>query len=157
MTSILFVCTGNICRSPTAHWVMEHLAQKSITPLKIDSCGTHAYHVGEKADSRSSQIAKRRGIDMAAHKARKFDISDYYEFDLILAMDESHYDFIQRGKPHNSTAKIALFLEHAGLGKKDVTDPYYGGIDGFEKVFDLIQNACAKILDNYKGSNTLTA
>lgn len=157
MTSILFVCTGNICRSPTAHWVMHNLAQKNIIPLKIDSAGTHAHHVGEKADSRSSQIAKQRGIDMSAHKARKLDFADFYEFDLLLAMDETHLDFMRRSKPHNSTAQIELFLEYAGLGTKDVADPYYGGIDGFEKVFTQIQQGCNNLLDKFKGSNTLTA
>ncbi len=150
--SILFVCTGNICRSPTADGVMRALAEHGGHELVIDSAGTHAYHVGSKPDLRSMQAAKKRGYDLSGLRARKYRYEDFYEFDLILCMDRGHLEILQYERPDNASAEVALYLEYAGLGAKDVPDPYYGKNDGFEEVLDLIEQASKNILGKISGA-----
>jgi protein-tyrosine phosphatase len=140
--SILFVCTGNICRSPTADGVLRQLAPH----LTVDSAGTHAYHVGEAPDTRSQYIAKARGYDLSTLRARKVTPADFTNFDLILAMDMGHYDYLARLQPKDSTAALALFLDYAGLGKHDVPDPYYGKAKDFEACLNLIEAGCRNLL-----------
>lgn len=157
-TNVLFVCMGNICRSPTAHGVMQHkVKERGLTDqIEIDSAGTHAYHVGEKSDSRSRAKASSMGIDMEYIRARKISINDHDEFDYILAMDEDNLELIKYYAPDGGRARVGLFLEFANqqntIQDNVVPDPYYGGDAGFEHVFDLVDAGCdaliAHILDN---------
>lgn len=151
-TSILFVCMGNICRSPTAHGVMQHkLNQYGLGDrYVIDSAGTHAYHVGEKSDPRSRSTVQTRGIDMEYIRARKISIKDYDHFDYILAMDEENLALIEYYAPQSYSARIDYFLSFAQRDSKVnsvvVPDPYYGGDEGFERVFDLVDVGCESLL-----------
>jgi protein-tyrosine phosphatase len=143
---VLFVCTGNICRSPTAEGVMALKAKQAGFEVEIDSAGTHAYHVGEGADPRSVAHAKKRGYDLGNIISRKFDFADYYEFDLIFAIDKSHLSHLRDACPHNAKAEVHLYLDYAGMGENDVPDPYYGGAKGFDHVLDLIEQATDNII-----------
>lgn len=153
MIKLLFVCMGNICRSPTAHGVMQHkIDEQELARLfRIDSAGTHAYHVGEQSDPRSRALAASRGIDMEMIRARKISINDYDEFDYIFAMDDDNLELIEYYAPPAHKAKIQLFLDFAAQeGKTDlraVPDPYYGGSDGFSEVFELVDLGCQSIID----------
>ena len=144
MIKLLFVCMGNICRSPTAHAVMQHkINQAGIRQdVVIESAGTHAYHVGEKSDARSRAKAKEKGIDMEFIRARKISVLDYDNFDWIFAMDRDNLELINYYAPDNHSAQIELFLARAhARGKVDcdeVPDPYYGSGEGFERVFRLV-------------------
>lgn len=149
MIKILFVCTGNICRSPTAEGVFRALvaAEGLAGHVATDSAGTHAYHVGEPPDGRSTAAALRRGIDLSDLRARKVRASDYGEFDLVLAMDRGHADILRRQCPADLADRVKLFLDFApDLGMQDVPDPYYGGGDGFERVLDMIEAGSAGLL-----------
>jgi len=153
-TKVLFVCMGNICRSPTAHGVMQHkVNEQGLTNrIEIDSSGTHAYHVGEKSDNRSRALAQQKGIDMNYIRARKISILDYDEFDYILAMDDDNLSLVEYYAPENHKAKINLFLRYAnqtGLTHETVVpDPYYGGDDGFEHVFGLVDMGCDALIEH---------
>ena len=116
------------------------------TQFKLDSAGTHGYHVGEKPDARTRQAAKKRGYNLDNLRARKLDFSDFYEFDYIFCMDEGHYFHAKDIMPDNGKAKIELYLTYAGLDLNDVPDPYYGGQQGFENVLDLIEQASDSII-----------
>ena len=156
MVKLLFVCMGNICRSPTAHGVMQHKVNESgwRDHIYIDSAGTHAYHVGEKSDPRSRAKASEKGIDMEFIRARKITINDYDEFDYILAMDHDNLDLILRNAPSDYSATVLLFLDFArkaGLTDREaVPDPYYGGDHGFDDVFELVDLGCNAIMDALK-------
>ena len=140
---VLFVCLGNICRSPTAEAVMQHVIRERGLPVETDSAGTAAWHVGKSPDSRSMAAAKRRGIDMSHLRARQVVEQDFHEFDFILAMDAQNYRDLKAVQPESGRAKLSLFLHEYGDGQADeVPDPYYGGEDGFELVLDLLQTAC---------------
>lgn len=142
MVNILFVCTGNICRSPTAEGVFRALveAQGLSASIATDSAGTHAYHVGEPADARSSAAALRRGVDLSPLRARKVCAADFDAFDLLLAMDRSHYEHLLHLCPPHRRERVRLFLDFAPqVGTEDVPDPYYGEGDGFERVLDMIE------------------
>lgn len=141
---VLFVCMGNICRSPTAEGVFTHLVEQQGTRdrFMIDSAGTHAYHVGEQPDTRAQQTARQRGIDLSYIRARKFARSDFEEFDHILAMDYDNYAILLDACPSEHKGKVRLFLEYAPeREERDVPDPYYGGQNGFDHVFDLVEDA----------------
>lgn len=153
MIKVLFVCTGNICRSPTAEGVFRALvaAEGLAGHVATDSAGTHAYHVGEPPDGRSTAAALRRGIDLSDLRARKVRASDYAEFDLVLAMDRGHADILRRQCPVDLAGRVRLFLDFApDLGIKDVPDPYYGGGDGFERVLDMIEAGSAGLLSHIR-------
>jgi len=140
--SILFVCMGNICRSPTAHGVFEKLVHEKNfhDRIKIDSAGTHAYHVGDAPDQRSQRAALKRGVDLAPLKARRVKTADFQKFDYILAMDKSNLHYLEAMCPNEFTQKLHLFLVFAEqLMESEVPDPYYGGPNGFERVLDLIE------------------
>ena len=147
---ILFVCMGNICRSPTVEGVFRRLAQERAPhlPLEIDSAGTHDYHVGEPPDSRAVSAAARRGIDLRGLRARQVSDADFERFDLILAMDRLNYVTLVERAPEEFRERIRLFMEFAvGREVDDVPDPYYGGPPGFEQVLDLAEEAAAGLLD----------
>jgi len=138
---VLVVCTGNICRSPTAEGVLRHLAAEMQIPLHVESAGTHDYHLGEPPDERAQHHARRRGYDLSRQRARRVRKSDFQEFDLILAMDRGHLGILQRQCPAEHRAKLRLFA-----AQREVPDPYYGGPDGFEQVLDLVEAACRDLL-----------
>jgi protein-tyrosine phosphatase len=149
MIRVLFVCMGNICRSPTAQGVFEHLVEaQGLQPLiHIDSAGTHAYHVGEPPDVRATQAARKRGIDLGGQRARRVSEDDFLDFDYVLAMDRNNYDDLMSLCPPDHRSKLHLLLEFAtGRTEDDVPDPYYGGITGFERVLDLIEQATEGLL-----------
>jgi protein-tyrosine phosphatase len=143
--SILFVCTGNICRSPTAEGVFKSLAEKAGLDLRIESAGLGDWHVGQPPDERAQHHAKGRGYDLSAQRARQVRLRDFDDFDLILAMDRGHLHALERMAPPKHRAKIRLFA--AG---RDVPDPYYGGPDGFEQVLDLVEAQCRSLLEELK-------
>ncbi len=146
---ILFVCLGNICRSPTAEIVFRQIVAREAPDLRIeiDSAGTAAYHVGSPPDSRTREAALRRGYDMSALRARVVDPQDFVRFDLILAMDRQNFDTLRRGAPADAHDRIRLFLEFApDAGETEVPDPYYGGPNGFEEVLDLVEAAARGLL-----------
>jgi len=146
---ILFVCMGNICRSPTAEGVFRRLVQERAPqlPIEIDSAGTHDYHVGEPPDARAVQAAARRGIDLRGLRARQVSDEDFGRFDLILAMDRLNYATLLDRAPEPSHPRIRLFMDFACSEIEDVPDPYYGGPLGFEQVLDLAEEAAAGLLD----------
>jgi protein-tyrosine phosphatase len=149
MTRVLFVCLGNICRSPTAEAVVRAFARRepSGPELEFDSAGTHGYHAGDPPDERSIATARRRGIDMRDLRARVVEPMDFDRFDLVLAMDEAVYDQLKRVAPQGRSQKVRLFLEFAPqLGRRDVPDPYYGGAAGFEDVLDLVEEGARGLL-----------
>ena len=139
--SILFVCTGNICRSPTAEGVLRHLAKKESVELHVESAGTGDWHVGDPPDQRAQHHAKNRGYDLSAQRARQVRGEDFERFDMILAMDRGHLRALPKLAPAHHHAKIRLFVDG-----RDVPDPYYGGPDGFEKVLDLMEAHCKRLL-----------
>lgn len=138
---VLFVCTGNICRSPTAEGVLRELSKQQGISLQVESRGTHDYHVGEPPDERAQHHAKRRGYDLSQQRARHVSTGDFEAFDLIVAMDRGHLRLLQRACPPQHREKLRLFL-----ADRDVPDPYYGGPDGFEQVLDLVEVACRDLL-----------
>lgn len=148
MYNILFVCTGNICRSPTAEGVFLHFLANS--PLKervkTDSAGTHGYHIGEAPDPRSIAAAKKRDIDISMLKARKVTIDDFHNFDLILACDSQHLSDLKKMAPEGSKAKLELYLPYVGMKPDDLADPYYGSHRDFEYVLDTTQAASQRLL-----------
>lgn len=151
-TKVLFVCMGNICRSPTAHGVMQHKVSEMGLEHRIfiDSAGTHAYHVGEPSDSRSRAKAASMGIDMDYIRARKIAITDHDEFDYILAMDEENLELINYYAPEGGNAEVQLFLDFANqlgtITEMVVPDPYYGGAEGFDHVFSLVDKGCDALI-----------
>jgi len=154
--SVLFVCTGNICRSPTAAGVFRKLVLEARLEerIQVDSAGTHDYHVGYAADSRAAHAALRRGYDLSLHRARKVDKADFHRFDLIIAMDEGHHaHMVLLAKPSDAH-KIRMMMEFARRypGLRAVPDPYYGGPEGFEQVLDMLEDAAAGLLESIRGS-----
>jgi protein-tyrosine phosphatase len=146
---ILFVCLGNICRSPTAEGVLRHLAagEAPRLALHIDSAGTGDYHIGAPPDLRSQRAALRRGIDISDLRARQVSKEDFERFDLILAMDRENLSELQALRPADSRAALKLFLEYAPeLKLRDVPDPYYRDARGFEEVLDLTTAASRGLL-----------
>ncbi|MGR9051421.1 MAG: low molecular weight protein-tyrosine-phosphatase [Gammaproteobacteria bacterium] len=147
---VLFVCMGNICRSPTAEGVFAKLIKERNLEdsFEIDSAGTHAYHVGERPDMRAQKAAKERGVELNHIRARKVVVGDFYDYDYILAMDGDNYSILIEACPEEFRYKIAYFLEFAPhLGTREVPDPYYGGTYGFERVLDLVEAASAGFVD----------
>lgn len=143
--SVLMVCTGNICRSPTAEGVLQHQlrALGVDSQVRVDSAGIQAWHAGEAPDPRSQAHARRRGYDLSAQRARAVQALDFEQVDLILAMDRGHLRTLEQRCPVHLRHKLGLLLDYApGLAGRDVPDPYYGGADGFEQVLDLVEAAC---------------
>ena len=148
-TKILFVCMGNICRSPTAEGVFRYIARLEAPQLRltIDSAGTHDYHVGDPPDPRSQAAARRRGVELAGLRARQLLASDFDAFDYVLLMDDRNRRDGLAIAPASYRAQVRLFLDYAPeLGRADVPDPYYGSLAGFESVLDLIEVASRGLL-----------
>jgi len=146
---VLLVCTGNICRSPTADGVLRRLVREAGLGhlVEVDSAGTHDYHVGEAPDERAQRHARRRGYELGDLRARQVDASDFARFDLILAMDRGHLALLERAAPREHRHKLRLFMEFAdGWSETEVPDPYYGGDAGFERVLDMIEAAAHGVL-----------
>jgi protein-tyrosine phosphatase len=148
--SILFVCTGNICRSPTAEGVMlKKVRERGWSDwLSVDSAGTHGYHVGEAPDARSQAHAARRGYDLADLRARRVAPADFERFDQILAMDDEHLELLHAQCPPRHAGKLEMMMSHARRHKSEIVpDPYFGGDAGFEEVLDYVEDACDGLLD----------
>jgi protein-tyrosine phosphatase len=151
---VLFVCMGNICRSPTIEGVFRQIVERELPDryIEIDSAGTHAYHVGEAPDPRAQRAAERRGFDLSALRARRVIAEDFAKFDLVLAMDPLNVAVMEEVCPAEQRARIRLLLEFApGVGREDVPDPYYGGSNGFEFVLDLAEEASLGLVTHIKG------
>ena len=149
MIKVLFVCLGNICRSPTAHAVLEHkLAMAGLSGLvEVDSAGTAAWHVGKQPDLRSQQTARKRNYDLSHLRARQAMADDFLEFDYVLAMDNENLGNLKAIVPNKTKSSPKLFLKsYSTLGFTKVPDPYYGGEGGFEAVLDMIEDACDQLI-----------
>lgn len=147
--NVLAVCLGNICRSPLAEGILAAKAKNAHLDWNVDSAGTSGWHDGEKADSRSIAIAKERGIDIEHQRSRKFLVEDFDRFDLILVMDSSNYqNVIRLARNDEDRSKVKILLNYSFPGEnRAVPDPYYEG--GFGHVFDLIDDACSKLIESY--------
>lgn len=146
---ILFVCLGNICRSPTAEGVLRAIAAREYPglPLEVDSAGTADYHVGKPPDRRTIAAAQRRGYDLGGLRARRVTRADLARFDLVLAMDRANLAELERLVSPDSTAGLGLFLDYApGCGYEEVPDPYSAGVEDFERVLDLCELAARGLL-----------
>jgi protein-tyrosine phosphatase len=146
---ILFVCLGNICRSPTAEIVFRTLASRELPELEVhaESAGTGGYHIGEPPDERSQTAARRRGYDMSGLRARIVEPADFERFDLILAVDRRTHSTLARRAPREHRERLRLLLEFAPeTGQLEVPDPYYGSENGFEEVLDLVEAATRGLL-----------
>jgi len=155
MITVLFVCTGNICRSPTAEGVFRTLVKaQGLSPyIATDSAGTENYHIGEAPDTRTITAAKDRGYSLDDLRARQVTAADYSKFDLILAMDHTHYRNLTRLCPQNFRHKIHMFMDFsAAFPKQDVPDPYYGGESGFQTVLDMTEDAAAGLLAHIRSA-----
>ncbi len=147
---VLFVCMGNICRSPTAEGVFRHqVEQNNLTDqISIDSAGTHAYHVGNPPDQRAQDAAIKRNINLSEQRARRVSADDFLEFDYVVAMDESNMDDLLSICPAGYEDRIYLFLAFSGSEENEVPDPYYGQGRGFEIVLNLVEDAAAGLLEH---------
>jgi len=149
-SSVVFVCTGNICRSPTAEGVFRKLAADAglAERILVDSAGTHGYHVGEPPDPRTREAAARRGYDLSPLRARKFERRDFERFDLVLAMDRDNQAILARLAQPSRGHKLRMMMEFArNFGEIEVPDPYYGGPLGFERVLDMLEDASRGLLE----------
>jgi protein-tyrosine phosphatase len=147
--SVLMVCMGNICRSPTAEVVLRHRLQRAglADHITVDSAGTHAGHTGEPPDERSIAHAGRRGYDLRGLRARRVTAADFEAFDLVVAMDADNLEALQRLCPPEHHTRLVRLLDYApGARQRDVPDPYYGGAGGFERVLDLVEQGCDGLL-----------
>lgn len=150
---ILFVCLGNICRSPSAEAVLRGIAAREAPELRleVDSAGTAGYHIGDAPDHRSQEAARRRGYDMAHLRARVVEPADFERFDLLLAMDENNYSVLLHRAPAVYRERVRLFLDFApDCGMSEVPDPYYGGPAGFEHVLDLVEEASRGLISHLR-------
>ena len=151
--SVLFVCMGNICRSPTAEGVFSKFVDDAgLTALvHIDSAGTHAYHRGSQPDYRACEAAERRGYSLTEIQARRVSSMDFESFDFIIAMDDDNLNDLRDEADEDHYAKISLLLDYSETGGlREVPDPYYGGLGGFEKVLDLVEQASRGLLDEVR-------
>lgn len=156
---VLFVCMGNICRSPTAEGVFNALlASRELTDaFQVDSAGTHAYHVGDAPDLRAQKAARERGVELKHLRARKVRGEDFETFDHILVMDDENHAILHEICPDEHKYKIRHFLEYAPhLQRREVPDPYYGGAYGFERVLDLVEAASEGFIETLRREGVLT-
>jgi len=160
MTNVLFVCMGNICRSPTAEGVFQKMIRDSglESNVRIESAGTHAYHVGEPPDLRAQQAARKRGYEIADLRARQIAQDDFREFDLILAMDWENLSMLQQQCPRSYKHKLHLLMRFAGEhDAATVPDPYYGSAEGFNTVLDYVEDACQGLIEVVRKRATMYA
>jgi len=151
--SVLVVCTGNICRSPTGEAVLRHLveARGLADRIEVASAGAHDYHVGECPDGRSIEHASKRGYDLSPLRASQVSREDFHAYDYILAMDRGHLRILKGLAPANAKARLGLYLDASARWKgEDVPDPYYGGVEGFERVLDMVEEAAHRWLDRFE-------
>jgi len=156
---VLFVCLGNICRSPTAHGVFQAMvdAQGLGEQILVDSAGTAAWHEGKAPDPRSCDFAARRGYDLAPLRARQALREDFERFDYILAMDSENLSNLKQLQPDSGGAQLSLLLQFSAAAERaDVPDPYYGNGQGFDLVLDLIEDACTHLLSHIKKEHGLS-
>ncbi len=147
MKNILFVCLGNICRSPTARCVFERHLRRAGLDIETDSAGTAGFHQGCPADPRAIEHAGRIGVDLSAERARQVTARDFHHFDLILAMDRSNLEALEAMAPGAISARLELVMSLApDYGLDEVPDPYYGGSDGFERVLDMLEAAASGLV-----------
>jgi protein-tyrosine phosphatase len=157
MQSVLFVCLGNICRSPTAEAIMLHkVAQAGLGDhIEVDSAGTGSWHIGEAPDERARHFGARRGYDLEPLRARQIDVADFERFDHILAMDNANLRELRRLCPEPLQNKVQLLMDFApGHEGAEIADPYFGGADGFERVLDECERACEGLLDALQTDKT---
>ncbi len=150
---VLFVCMGNICRSPTAEAVFRARVQEAglSGQIRIDSAGTHDYHIGEPPDVRTQRAAAKRGYDMSALRGRQVERADFGRFDYVLAMDTANLSILKGLRPNDAEAHLGLFLDFAERHvEREVPDPYYGGADGFERVLDMVEDAAHGLLKHIR-------
>jgi len=155
MVKVLFVCLGNICRSPTAEGVFRKLVREEKLEhlFEIDSAGTHAYHIGEPPDERAQAACARRGIDISPLRGRKAVAADIDKFDYVLAMDHENYEDLRDICPPGQESRIRLFMEFAAdRPEEEVPDPYFGGASGFDRVLDMIEDAARGLLEDIRRS-----
>lgn len=148
-SSILLVCMGNICRSPTAEGVLRDKLEAAglLDRVRLDSAGTHDYHVGKAPDRRAQDAARSRGYDLSSLRARQVSRRDFNEFDLILAMDQDNYQSLLQVCPESQQHKVRLFLSFSGqYANQEVPDPYYGGSQGFDHVLDMVEDAAEGLI-----------
>lgn len=151
--SVLFVCMGNICRSPTAEGVFRKLVDEAglTDVVRADSAGTHAYHIGNRPDHRASAAAERRGYSLEGMRARRVDAMDFESFDFIVAMDKDNLLYLRDEAGDEHHGKIHLLLDFSEADdRREVPDPYYGGPGGFERVLDLVENASKGLLETVR-------
>jgi protein-tyrosine phosphatase len=149
--SVVFVCMGNICRSPTAEGVFRNVVKQNNLQdqINIDSAGTHAYHIGDPPDSRSQSTALSHGINLSAQRARKAVTEDFERFDYVIAMDRSNFEGLKSLGRGADLSRLHLFMDFSKDWDNDeVPDPYYGGANGFEEVFDMVQSASEGLLEH---------
>lgn len=158
MIRVLFVCMGNICRSPTAEAVFRHLvvAEGLAERIETDSAGTHDYHIGAPPDSRSQAAAAQRGFDLSPLRARQVRVEDFADYDYVLAMDEANRVALRKLCPTQYRERVKLFLEFAPeAGRREIPDPYYGGAKGFEEVLDLVEDAARGLLEHIRAEGAV--
>ncbi|PAU75693.1 low molecular weight protein-tyrosine-phosphatase [Halomonas salipaludis] len=149
---ILFVCLGNICRSPTAEGVFRRrLADAGLSEVvEVDSCGTGGWHIGKAPDARAQAAARQRGVDVSQLRARQLDAADFARFDYLLAMDDDNLASLEAMRPDDCTAHVGLLLDFAGEPGRAVPDPYYGGEQGFDEVFALVERAADGLIEHLR-------
>ena len=155
MTNVLFVCMGNICRSPTAEGVFRHKVEQNNLQnlISIDSAGTHAYHVGNSPDKRAQEAALKRSIDLSNQRARRVSADDFSIFDYIIAMDESNMEDLLSICPAGYEDRLHLLLAFSESEQSEVPDPYYGQGRGFEIVLNLVEDASEGLLQHIRENN----
>ena len=157
MKKVLFVCLGNICRSPIAHGIFQHLVDEAglHNEIRVDSAGTASYHIGELPDKRARLVCEERGIKLT-HRARAFSIDDFHEFDYILAMDHQNLLNIQKLEPETHNAQLSLMRAFdTSNPNTDVPDPYYGEMKGFVEVYEMLERSCKELLTEVRKQNTI--
>lgn len=153
-TSVLFVCLGNICRSPLAEGAMRRLVEIEAAAVRIDSAGTGDWHIGRAPDPRAQAEALRQGLDISMLRARQVTAEDFHRFDHIVAMDAQNLADLLAMRPEGAQARLSRLLDHVGGG--DVPDPYYGGDDGFTETFRLVENGARALLQAISGQRATT-
>lgn len=153
-TSVLFVCLGNICRSPLAEGAMRRLVEIEAAAVRIDSAGTGDWHIGRAPDPRAQAEALRQGLDISMLRARQVTTEDFHRFDHIVAMDAQNLADLLAMRPEGAQARLSRLLDHVGGG--DVPDPYYGGDDGFAETFRLVESGARALLQAISGQRATT-